>query len=192
LTGGDRLTGRFLHKEFFDFDPTHKVVLVTNHRPTIQGQEHAIWRRVLLLPFSEVLHGPAKPRPAGARLADKTLTEELKKELPGILAWAVEGCRQWQEHGLDIPDAVRAATEEYKAESDSLKPFIEECCEEDPNATATSKALYACYASWTEDHNESPMTSTAFGTALTERGFKKDRAGKERTQIRRGLRLLPI
>src|SRR5204863_2610478 len=52
LTGGDRLTGRFLHKEFFDFDPSHKVLLVTNHKPMIRGQDWAIWRRIALVPFT--------------------------------------------------------------------------------------------------------------------------------------------
>jgi len=129
LTGNDRLTGRFLHREFFDFDPTHKVLLVTNHKPIIHGQDHAIWRRVALVPFIVRFWKPEDHPPPDAPLADPLLYDVLVSELPGILTWAVAGCVAWQQTGrLRLPRLVRVATGEYQVEQDVLGPFLESCC----------------------------------------------------------------
>ncbi|PLS83054.1 MAG: hypothetical protein CYG60_22800, partial [Actinobacteria bacterium] len=102
LTGGEKVKARYLHKDFFEFDPTHKVFLVANHKPEVLGTDHAIWRRVKLIPFDVTI--PEEEQ-------DPRLPEKLQAELPGILAWAVRGCLDWQRDGLAEPEEVKAATE---------------------------------------------------------------------------------
>ena len=119
LTGGDRITARFLRKEFFEFNPTFKLWMYGNHKPTIRGTDEGIWRRVRLIPFTVTI-------PEGQR--DPQLVDKLKAELPGILAWAVQGCLEWQREGLGMPEAVKAATANYRAEQDMLAAFLDECC----------------------------------------------------------------
>src|SRR5262249_34700305 len=99
LSGGDKISARFMRGEWFDFSPICKVCLVTNHRPKIRGTDEAIWRRIHLVPFTVTI--PKSDR-------DKTLPEKLRAELPGILAWAVRGCLEWRVKGLAPPDSVLA------------------------------------------------------------------------------------
>src|SRR5262249_33691317 len=101
LTGSDRITGRRMREDFWDFAPTHKLMLCTNHRPEIRETKHAIWRRIKLLPFNVVIPEPEQV---------KDLPQRLQAEYPGILAWCVRGCLEWQTQGLDVPDEVDIAT----------------------------------------------------------------------------------
>jgi putative DNA primase/helicase len=94
LTGGDTLSARFLHQEFFDFRPTHKLVIRGNHKPAIHGTDEGIWRRLRLVPFTVQI--PTEEQ-------DRDLLVKLRAELPGILRWAVEGCLDWQRNGLKPP-----------------------------------------------------------------------------------------
>jgi putative DNA primase/helicase len=166
LTGEDALTVRFLFQEFFTFKPAFKVVLATNHRPTIRGTDPAIWRRVRLVPFSVTI--PADQQ-------DRELGTKLLEELPGILAWAVEGCQQWLEDGsLRDPPEVLAATADYRAEQDRLADFIAECCVEGPGQTAPAGELYSAYREWSERAGEKPASQKWFGQRLKERGHNND------------------
>jgi putative DNA primase/helicase len=101
LTGQDTITARFMKAEWFDFAPTHKLWLSTNHKPEIRGTDAAIWRRIRLVPWT-ISIPPAEQ--------DKKLPEKLRAELPGILAWVVQGCLQWRRGGLQAPEEVRQAT----------------------------------------------------------------------------------
>jgi putative DNA primase/helicase len=114
LTGTDRVAARFLYAEAFEFLPTFKLWLAANHKPVIRGTDTAIWRRIRLVPFTVEI-------PEGER--DPELPNRLRAELPGILAWAVQGCLLWLESGLGVPDQVRAATDAYRRESDILGAF---------------------------------------------------------------------
>src|SRR5262249_35064790 len=110
LTGMGTLQARFLHGEYFEFDPTFKIFIDGNHKPEIRGTENAIWNRTKLIPFSVSI--PENE-------IDKTLLDKLKNEAPGILAWAVRGCLDWQQQGnLGEPDSVRKATSSYRDEMD--------------------------------------------------------------------------
>jgi putative DNA primase/helicase len=170
LTGGDTITARFLYQEAFEFAPTFKLWLATNHKPTIRGTDYAIWRRIRLIPFAVTI--PEKEQ-------DRTLPDKLKAELPGILAWAVRGCLEWQREGLGLPEAVKAATAAYQVEQDTLAAWLDACCILSPTATARAGQLYKNYRAWAEENGERPMTGHKFGRTLTERGFDKykDRAG---------------
>ncbi|MDZ4278289.1 MAG: phage/plasmid primase, P4 family, partial [Dehalococcoidia bacterium] len=116
LTGGDAMTARFLHGEFFTFEPVAKFWLAVNHRPLVTDDSYGFWRRVRLIPFTRVFKGEED---------DQQLAETMRAELPGILAWAVRGALEWRRRGLAPPDAVLLATETYRSDSDPLAPFLE-------------------------------------------------------------------
>lgn len=166
LTGGDKLKARFMRQDFFEFQPTHKLWLATNHKPVIRGTDIAIWRRIRLIPFNVTI--PEEKR-------DPMLTQKLTGELPGILAWAVRGCLAWQQEGLGQPEAVKKATADYRREMDVLQDFLDERCVVKPNAHATAKELYEAYCQWCEETGERAVTQREFGIRLTERGFIRDR-----------------
>ena len=167
LTGGDLITARFLHKEFFTFRPTWKIWLATNHRPEIQGTDDGIWSRPRLIPFAVSFEGRE----------DKELKARLMEpdELSGILRWAVEGCSEYLKNGLAYPAAVTQATAEYKADSDVLQRFVEEWCDVASNFSSRSHDLYQAYTKWATGTGETPMTETMFGRRMPEKGFERTR-----------------
>jgi putative DNA primase/helicase len=119
LTGGDVISARFMRQDFFEFKPQFKLVIAGNHKPALRSVDEAIRRRLHLIPFSVTI--PPEER-------DKDLGEKLKKELPAILAWAIDGCREWQKLGLTPPNVVSEATNEYLAEQDAIGRWIEDRC----------------------------------------------------------------
>jgi putative DNA primase/helicase len=163
LTGQDTITARFMRAEWFDFKPTHKLWLSTNHKPEIRGTDAAIWRRIRLVPWGVTIP-PAEQ--------DKRLAAKLRDELPGILAWIVQGCLEWRREGLQPPDEVKRATGRYRAEMDVLAAFIDEECVIYEHANATAKALYSAYREWCEENGEKPESQRRFGGRLKERGFE--------------------
>jgi putative DNA primase/helicase len=166
LSGGDVITARFLHREFFEFKPTFKVWLATNHKPVIKGTDYAIWRRVRLIPF--VVTVPEAER-------DKKLTEKLLTELTGIFAWAVEGCRQWQRIGLAEPEPVTAATAGYREEMDPINDWISERCVVAEQLRGIG--LYTDYVEWARANGRHPLDGPAFSQRLEERGHRRVRVG---------------
>ncbi len=167
LTGGDTISARFLHAEFFDFRPAFKLWFRTNHKPTIRGTDDGIWSRIKLIPFTQ--------RIPDAEM-DKHLPDRLLTELPGILAWAVAGCLAWQRDGLGTPEAVTAATSEYRAEMDILATFLADRCTIGQDHRCTAKELYGSYTTWAEENGEKVVSQRGFGLRLAERGFVNARA----------------
>jgi putative DNA primase/helicase len=160
LTGGDPITARFLHAEFFTFEPEAKFWLAVNHRPTVQDDSYGFWRRVRLVPFM---------RQFDKEEQDPTLADRLLLELPGILAWAVRGCLAWQQRGLEPPTAVRTPTDSYRAESDPLAAFVDECCVIDPRASCGAAAAYKAYTRWAGNQGmkeREMLTATSFGLRM--------------------------
>ena len=180
MSGGDRMKARRMRENFFEFQPTHKIFLAANHRPVIRGTDYAIWRRVHLVPFDVTI--PPEQQ-------DKQLPAKLHAELAGILRWIVDGCLAWQRAGLGVPEAVRAATAEYRAEQDVLADFLAECCEFSPTARATTKVLYAAYSAWCESNGERVLSKKALSPRLQERGCQPDRTMSARGWV--GLKLRP-
>lgn len=181
LTGGDRIKARLMRQDFFEFTPTHKLFLQGNHRPVVRGTDHAIWRRLRLIPFTVTI-----PREE----QDRRLVERLRRELPGILNWAIEGCLRWGRSGLSEPEAVVAATSRYRSEMDLLGGFLEECCVVDDHAKASAASLYKAYREWLDDNGERLVSQKSFGTALGERGFDKRKHGQDRRAYWFGVGLL--
>lgn len=177
LTGGDRLTARFMRAEFFTFRPTHKLWMYGNHKPVIRGTDNGIWRRIRAIPFTVTIPDDE---------VDPELLSKLRAELPGILAWAVRGCLAWQAEGLGAAEAVDAATAAYRAEMDILGAFLDARCVIAPHARVKASVLYQAYREWAEGAGEFVMSLRRFGGQLTERGFgqHKDRDGNiQRTGI---------
>jgi putative DNA primase/helicase len=171
LTGGDTLTARYLYKEHFEFQPTFKIWLAVNHKPDVQGTDHAIWRRMRLLPFIVTI-------PAAEQ--DKQLAEKLQGELPGILRWAVEGCLLWQQEGLEPPAVVKRATGDYRSEMDVITAFLNECCTLEAEHQVGVNVLYARYVGWCTQMGEQAVTKKVFGATLLERRFTQGRSASER------------
>jgi putative DNA primase/helicase len=171
VTGGDKITARFLHQEFFDFVPRFKLILSTNHKPRIVGTDHALWRRIRLVPFEVTIPKTEQ---------DRELSAKLEAEAPGILKWCVDGCLLWQLEGLDPPAVVASASSDYRGDMDTLGEFLDTCCTLEEHATATAKDLYGSYVAWLEENKDQGLSKRAFGLALAERGFKPDRTSKER------------
>ena len=164
LTGGDRVTARFLHQEYFEFDPQFKIIIATNHKPIIRGDDYGIWRRIHLVPFNVTI--PPEQR-------DKTLIDKLRQERSGILAWMVRGCLDWQGQGLAAPPAVLLATEAYRDDMDVFGQWLDECCVIAANAVVQSKAAYESYKKWVVSRGMKAMSQSPFSRKLEDRGFKK-------------------
>jgi len=179
LTGTGTLQGRYLHQEFFQFEPSHKIFMDCNHKPVIRGTEHAIWRRIKLVPFTVSIPDEEK---------DKQLLEKLKAEAPGILAWAVRGCMDWQRDGLQEPASVKAATGDYQEEMDLAKQFVKEQCTLDPVGQELVEDIYRDFVRWCEERGAEPLSKKTFGLALTGiEGLTKGKQGGQRCW--KGIRL---
>jgi putative DNA primase/helicase len=174
LTGGDKITARFLYQEFFEYDSQFKLFLATNHKPIIRGVDNAIWRRIRLVPFQVTI--PPEEQ-------DKSLPQKLRREMPGILAWLVRGCLKWRESGLDQPDEVLSATQAYRVEMDVIGGFLKDKCVERSDLREAAATLYSRYKSWCEANGERALTQQRFGIALTDRGFARTRTRRARFWI---------
>jgi putative DNA primase/helicase len=163
MTGGDRIRARKMRQDFFEFLPSHKILLAANHKPNVHGTDHAVWRRIKLVPFTVTIREEEK---------DKTLSDKLKAELPGILAWAVRGCLAWQREGLRDPEEVRKATAEYRAEQDTVADFLASCCNILPEGRIKAALLYDAYVEWSGDRL---TTSKAFAERLRAMGYDTKR-----------------
>ena len=182
LTGGDTITARFLHAEYFEFRPQFTPVIVTNHKPAVRGTDDAIWRRIRLVPFNVRI--PDSDR-------DPHLQAKLRGELPGILALAVKACLDWQQHGLPAAAAVTDATDEYRSDSDLVGRFLDDCCVVGAGVKAKAGDLYNRLDYWCEANGEHRPTAKAFGSRLAERGFAATRSGTARWWAGVGIRHEP-
>ena len=163
MTGGDKLVTRFLYGEFFEYVPQFKVFLAVNHKPDIRDTTNSIWRRIKIMEFNNTFTEQER---------DKNFpTKIMAKELPGILAWAVQGCLDWQQNGINAPDIVEAATRAYKEEMDSFSHFFNECCVVREGARVSNKMLRAKYDEWCAENGERGLTQRPFSRKLRERGY---------------------
>ena len=180
LTGSDIVVARFLHREFFEYRPAFKLFLATNHQPIIRGDDHAIWRRIKLVPFAVRI---------AKKERDPDLQAKLCEELPGILRWSVEGCRIWLRKGLGEPTSITTATDEYRREMDSVRSFLTDCCERKPGGSVGATPLYEAYRWWCKRNGLDAGNPTAFGRSMTSKGFERRRHPKSRRKLYVGLRL---
>jgi putative DNA primase/helicase len=168
ITGGERILARHLFRDLFEYDPTFKVTIACNQKPTIRGQDHGIWRRIIMLPFTVTFDDDQ---------IDRLLPEKLKGEGPGILNWLLDGYRLWREKGLTVPKAVRAAIDEYRSESDPVGQFIRAWTFKDPPSFINATDLYRGYVAWCRRNAVTPWKQTGFGRRCVDLGLKKNTSG---------------
>ena len=164
LTGGDKISARFMRQDFFEYKPQFKLLIAGNHKPSIRDVDEAMRRRLHLVPFTVTI--PAEKR-------DTNMPERLLAESNGILRWAVEGCLEWQRIGLRPPQSVVAATEEYFESEDALGRWLAEACVKGLNRTALTTELFASWKAWAEKGGEFVMSMKKFSQDLSARGFRK-------------------
>lgn len=167
LTGGDTIRARRMREDFWEFQPSHTVVLATNHKPTIRGTDFGIWRRVCLVPFIVTIPDDEK---------DETLKNKLQKEWPQILRWSVLGCIEWQRGGLRPPEMVQMATQEYRGSSDLLADFLDEQCLIGDAYRIKASLLYHNYRKWAEAGGEFVESQRKFGERMSEKGFQRHKS----------------
>lgn len=174
LTGGEMVSARHMRAEFFDFRPTGKVHLTTNHVPQL-GADDAIRRRLETIPWAVVI--PRADR-------DPDLTLKLGPEASGILTWAVQGCLGWQAYGLATPAAVIAKTDEHLAYADPIGDWIASRLERVTGAQIELSRLWADYEVWCKAHGERPMIARSLSEALTERNYRRgDVVGRNKVRV---------
>lgn len=166
LTGGDKITARFMRQDFFEFKPQFKLLIAANQRPSLTKVDEAIRRRLHMIPFDLVI-------PEEERIGD--LDEILMKEWPGILAWAIRGCCEWQEGGLRPPEIVRAATAEYFESEDQVSAWLDECCVREPSAFTPIRRLSSDFNSWAGRNGTAQLRQSELSDILSQRGFRKAR-----------------
>lgn len=184
FSGGDRLSGRNGHDRYeTHFEPTHQLILLTNNLPHAEASDRAFWDRLHLLPFN--VRFVDDPKTLNERKKDKDLTEKLKGEVSGILAWLVKGCLSWQEQGLNPPPIVRAATEKARVSEDLVSGFIDACAEPPEETSAETRTLLSeaytafetWYASYIADSRFCPRKKE-WGALMERRFVKKKVAGQ--------------
>jgi putative DNA primase/helicase len=171
LTGGDKIAARFMRCDFFEFVPELKLVIAGNHKPGLRSVDEAIRRRLHLVPFTVTI--PEVDR-------DSRLSEKLRAEFPGILAWATHGCLEWQREGLKPPDAVRNATAEYLDTEDTIRRWFEECCVVEARRWTPVGALFANWQLWCKRVGEREGSQKRFTQQLETLGYKRCRTGQAR------------
>ena len=165
LTGGEKITARFLYGQEFEFYPNFKIWLATNHKPIIRGNDKGIWRRIIAIPFTYQVP---------SHKINRDLIYELQQEIPMILAWAIEGCLKYKKEGLKIPKVIQEANKDYRKEMDIIQTFLDENVDYVDNALCGAKELYVEYDQWSQVNKEYQMSSTIFGRELGKR-FNKIR-----------------
>ena len=178
LTGGDKISARFMRQDFFEYEPQFKLMIVGNHKPGLRSVDEAIRRRLHLIPFRVTI--PPSER-------DERLAERLEKEWPGILRWMIEGAREWYEGGLATPKAVADATDSYLEEQDRIAAWIEECCERNSASWAARTELFKSWTDWAAAIKEQVGSRARFYEALEAHGFVP--VGKAKARGFRGIRI---
>lgn len=164
MTGGDRITARFMRRDEFEFFPRFKPMFAGNHRPQLRTVDEAIKRRMLLLPCTVTI--PADQR-------DPKLGEKLLADAPVILAWAVEGFQHWRQIGLRPPATITEATDDYMANQDDLQQWLDDRTKRNAAGTTLSADLFRDWSGWKDQRKESSGAQRSFNDRLADRGFAK-------------------
>ncbi|NJC06532.1 putative DNA primase/helicase [Sphingomonas kaistensis] len=177
LTGGDKITARFMRQDFFSYVPQFKLLFAGNHQPALHSVDAAMRRRFNMLPF---VHKPAEP--------DLRLEQKLQEESPRILAWALRGCLDWQQQRLGRPQSVVAATDEYFDEQDLFSQWVEDRCEVGPEMWDLPANLFRDWTDYARSNGEAPGTLVTFAAKIEKQGFRKRKSHGVRSYVGLSLR----
>jgi P4 family phage/plasmid primase-like protien len=168
VTGGEKITARYLHHEYFEFLPNFKLIMATNNKPDLPGDDRALWNRVKMIPFEVAI--PDVER-------DPQLGEKLRSpaELSAILCWALEGCLAWQTYGMEEPEAVIEAVQEYRDDQDFFSDWLDSSCMMGDAATrgdlwTSSERLFTNYTKWAELNGAPSLSMRRFAEILRKKG----------------------
>ncbi|CAH1070403.1 phage/plasmid primase, P4 family [Candidatus Nitrotoga sp. 1052] len=174
LAGRELISARFLHKEFFEYMPTYKAWLRTNHKPIITGDDDGIWRRLALIPFRRKFTDSEK---------DPYLEQKLLDERDGILMWMIEGALKWRKDGLKLSATIKAEHTAYRKESDLLGEFLNEKCQPNPNGKIEQTYLFEQWRDWCIRNAFRYNSKASFTRRLSERGFTESKSNGKRYYI---------
>jgi putative DNA primase/helicase len=174
LTGGDTIVARRLYHEAFRYVPQFKIWIRANDIPIIQGTDNAIWRRMKLIPF-------LKEIPKSERRARHVVDRKLDAEAEGIFAWMVEGARMWYERGLEDPEIVTQAVDDYRSDMDTFSRFLADCTDESNDSKIATRSLYVVYKDWTDEQGIRAISKPRFNREMVRKNVElvKEPGGKE-------------
>ena len=184
LTGGDRISARFMRQDFFEFTPQFKLMIVGNHKPVLHNVDDAARRRFNIVPF---MRKPDNP--------DRDLERKLMAEAGGILQWMIEGCLDWQHNSLIRPDSVKAATDAYFSDQDLFGQWLEDDCDVrpgEPRIWDKSADLFDSWSEYAHKAGDEPGSKKSFAQAMQRRGFEPYRVPNVGTRAFRFIRLLTV
>lgn len=181
LTSDEVINARRIGKDSTPFKPTHKLFMCSNPKPRVHETDSGIWRRVKLIPFQASFLGVER---------DTHLGDKLSAELSGILNWAIEGCLAWQRDGLQEPEAVKQATQEYREDEDALRDFINRRCTS--GGEVRHEEMYRAYAEWADASRLNALSPHKLSRELTARGFRHTRKGHFMEKFWVGVSLRPM
>ena len=161
-TGGEPLQVRHLNRDYFKFYPQFKLTISGNYRPKIEGSDEGIWRRVILVPWTETISEEKR---------DLRLFGKLKLEGSGILNRLLEGLCDWLDNGLKLPQDVDEATADYRSDSDPLGRFLEACTVREPGARVQATAMHELFVAWGKANSATEWSPRGLAFALKERGL---------------------
>ena len=142
MASTETLRGRGMGENHREFKQTHKLWLATNHLPPVPFDDEAMWRRLRPVPFDVRI-------PVGEQ--DRKLELKLREEYPGVLAWAVEGCRAWQRDGLGMSPASERALANYRKQMDSVRPFVKQFIKKDAEKRTHMPPMFKRYQEFCKD-----------------------------------------
>jgi putative DNA primase/helicase len=174
VTGGGDIKARNpFDKRYTTIKPTHLLFLLTNHKPHADANDSAFWSRLRLITFD--MRFVDQPMAENERPKNNHLWSELEQEASGILAWLVQGCLDWQEHGLATPEVILQAGNQYREEEDTLAQFIQECCIVHPDANVKASRLYEAYTTWCKSQPGvfNAFSNPTFGLQMKKKNFEK-------------------
>lgn len=180
ITGRDTILARNPYEKPYSFQPTHKLWLIGNHKPTITGTDNGIWRRINIIPFNVIFSKEKQIKPS-------QFHAWFRAELPGILNWALKGWLDYQANGLQPPAEVINATNEYRSEQDQIGAFVEETLMRVPGSRIKTGTLFQMYSDWARENGELLVcrTKNKMTMKLKELGYEIE-IGKGRASFLSG------
>lgn len=173
LVGGDPIQANKMRQDPITFDPSHTLIMCTNHLPKVSGDDPAVWARILVVPFDVVI--PEAER--DGRLPRRLQEPDVQR---AVLAWVYAGYRAYVEQGLNPPTVVKARTAAYQAESDLTGRFVAETLVSVPMARTPFKAIWDAYVVWFREEggkDDAPLGKRELGMELIKRGFLSVKSG---------------